>query len=120
LSEGILPLTSGPVPLQMAVLIGAQCLRGVGSPIYNINQLSVRQMITPDRVLGRVNASRRFIVFGIIPIGALLGGAFGELIGVRWTLVTATAVHLVGLLCLIYSPLRTLREPPLPMGPSTV
>jgi predicted MFS family arabinose efflux permease len=118
LSEGIIPLTSGPVPVQMALLIGAQCLRGIGSPIYNINQLSVRQMITPDRVLGRVNASRRFLVFGIIPLGALFSGVFGELIGVRWTLVTATAVHLIGLLCLIYSPLRTLHEPPLPMNPS--
>lgn len=119
LSQGIIPLTSGPVLIQMVLLIGAQCLRGIGSPLYSINQLSVRQMITPDRVLGRVNASRRFIVFGISPIGALLGGAFGELIGLRWTLVTATAVHLVALLCLIYSPLRTLREPPLPMSPAT-
>ena len=119
LSEGILPLTGGPVSIQMVLLIGAQCLRGIGSPIYNINQLSVRQMITPERVLGRVNASRRFIVFGISPIGALLGGGLGELIGVRWTLVTATAVMLIGLLYLVYSPLRTLREPPLPMGPST-
>ena len=118
LSQGIVPLTNGPVLLQMAVLISAQCLQGIGSPIYSINQLSVRQMITPERVLGRVNASRRFIVFGISPIGALLGGALGELIGVRWTLVTATAVMLVWLLTLVYSPLRTLREPPLPMSPS--
>jgi predicted MFS family arabinose efflux permease len=73
LSQGIMPLTGGPMPLQMVLLIGAQSLRGIGSPIYNINQLSVRQMITPERVLGRVNASRRFIVFGISPIGALLG-----------------------------------------------
>jgi len=50
-------------------------LRGIGSPLYSINQLSVRQMLTPERVLGRVNASRRFIVFGISPIGALIGGA---------------------------------------------
>ena len=119
LSQGIIPLTSGPVLIQMVLLISAQCLRGIGAPIYNINQLSVRQMITPDRVLGRVNASRRFIVFGISPIGALLGGAFGELIGLRWTLITATAVMLVGLLNLVYSPLRTLREPPLPMNPAT-
>jgi MFS family permease len=119
LSQGIIPLTSGPMPLQMVLLIGAQCLRGLGSPIYNINQLSVRQMITPERVLGRVNASRRFIVFGIRPIGALLGGALGEAIGLRWTFVTATVVMLVGLLYLMSSPLRTLREPPLPMSPST-
>jgi MFS family permease len=119
LSQGIIPLTSGPVSIQMVLLISAQCLRGIGAPIYNINQLSVRQMITPDRMLGWVNASRRFIVFGISPIGALLGGAFGELIGLRWTLVTATAVMLVGLLNLVYSPLRTLRKPPLLMSPST-
>ena len=118
LSQGMISLTNGPVLIQMVILISAQCLQGIGSPIYSINQLSVRQMLTPDRVLGRVNASRRFIVFGIRPIGALLGGVLGELIGVRWTLVTATAVMLVGVLYLMYSPLRTLREPPCPMSPS--
>jgi hypothetical protein len=75
----------------MVLLIGAQCLRGIGTPIYSINQLSVRQMMTPDWGLGRVNASHRCIIFGISPIRALLGGALGELIGLRWTLVTADA-----------------------------
>jgi hypothetical protein len=103
----------------MVLLIGVQCLRGIGAPIYNINPLSVRQMMTPEKVLGRVNASRRFIVFGISPIGALIGGALGELIGLRLTLVAATVVMLCALLNLLYSPLRTLREPPLPMNPST-
>jgi MFS family permease len=119
LSQAVIPLTHGPVLIQMVLLICAQCIRGIGTPIYSINQLSVRQMLTPDWVLGRVNASRRFIVFGISPIGALIGGALGELIGLRLTLVAATAVMLCALLWLISSPLRTLSEPPLPLSQST-
>jgi MFS family permease len=120
LSQAVVPLTSGPALAQIALLIGSQWLRGIGTPIYSINQLSVRQLLTPDWVLGRVNASRRFIVFGISPVGAVIGGVLGGLIGLRLTLVAASAVMLCALLCLIYSPLRTLRQPPLPLGQSTV
>ena len=45
--------------------------------IYNVNQVSLRQAITPERMLGRMNATMRFIVWGTIPIGALVGGVLG-------------------------------------------
>ena len=56
------------------------------TPVYNINQVSLRQAITPDRLQGRMNASMRFIVWGTIPIGALMGGALGDAIGLWPTL----------------------------------
>jgi predicted MFS family arabinose efflux permease len=63
-----------------------------------------------DRLLGRVNASRRFIVFGIGPIGALIGGFLGETIGLRPTLFVGGAVAALAFLWVFLSPVRTLRE----------
>jgi hypothetical protein len=46
----------------------------------------VQQAITPDRVLGRVNATTRFLGGGVLPVCALIGGGFGEAIGLPLTL----------------------------------
>jgi predicted MFS family arabinose efflux permease len=68
--------------------------------------VSLRQVVTPDRLLGRMNASYRFLTYGAIPLGALLGGALGELLGLR----AAVAVGAVG--SLLTAPWALL--PPLP------
>ncbi len=61
-------------------------------PIYNINQVSLRQAIVPDRLQGRMNATVRTIVWGTIPLGGFLGGVLGETIGIVPTLVVSAAV----------------------------
>jgi hypothetical protein len=78
-------------------------------PLYSVNQISLRQAVVPPRVLGRVNATRRFLVFGIQPIGALVGGALGDALGPPETLVVAAAIQVVALAALIASPLRRVR-----------
>ena len=50
--------------------------------LYNITQVTFRQRITPPRLLGRMNASVRFVVWGVMPIAALLSGALGTWLGV--------------------------------------
>ena len=64
-------------------------ISGITNPVYNVNQVSLRQAITPDRLQGRMNASMRFIVWGTIPLGALLGGGLGEALGLRPTAAMA-------------------------------
>src|SRR5262249_3822495 len=59
------------------LLIAAFAIEGLSQVIYNVNQVSFRQAITPERMQGRMNATMRFIVWGTIPIGSLLGGALG-------------------------------------------
>src|SRR5262249_3537312 len=54
--------------------------------VYNVTQVSFRQGLTPDRLLGRMNATMRFLVWGTMPVGGLLGGIFGKYFGVRETL----------------------------------
>ncbi|HMH50624.1 MAG TPA: MFS transporter [Candidatus Acidoferrum sp.] len=89
--------------------------------VYFVVAISVRQAITPDRVLGRVNATMRFLAGGANPIGAVIGGALGALIGVPLTLVVASFGMLLGFLWLLLSPVRELFVMPAtnPSGPSS-
>lgn len=84
----------------------ARALVGFGSAIYFVNQLSLRQTITSVRLLGRVTAARRFLLFGVATIGAFIGGALGETIGLRATLLTAAAALLIELALLYFSRVR--------------
>ena len=71
------------------------------------------QAITPDRMLGRVNASIRFIGMGMLLLGSLLGGALAETIGLRWTLVVGAGSGVLGAIWLMLSPMRGIKEAPL-------
>jgi predicted MFS family arabinose efflux permease len=114
LSNLLVPLAGGPLPLAVGMLAVATFVGGIGNPVYNINQVSLRQAITPDRVQGRMNASMRFIVWGTIPIGSLLGGTLGELLGLRPTLVLMATCSLLAGAWVIFSPVRGLKSPPAP------
>ncbi|GAA1570879.1 MFS transporter [Dactylosporangium maewongense] len=83
---------------------------GIGVVVYNVTQVSFRQTITPDDLLGRMNATMRFIVWGTMPIGGLVGGVLGTAIGVHATIWVACAGMLVSVVPLVLSPLRKLRE----------
>jgi MFS family permease len=85
---------------------------GYGVVVYNVAQVSFRQTVTPDRLLGRMNASIRFLVWGTLPLGGLLGGALGELIGLRATLLVGAVGLVLAPLWLLASPLRRMRDLP--------
>jgi MFS family permease len=84
-------LLVGVAPTQHAVVyfVVAWLLFGLGGTIYNIDQVSLRQAITPPGLLGRMNASMRFMVWGTMPFGSLAGGVLGSTIGLRPTLLVA-------------------------------
>ncbi len=75
--------------------------------VYNVTQLSFRQGLTPERLLGRMNATMRFVVWGTLPLGGLIGGVLGQLFGARPTLWVAAVGALLPFLPLFFSPLRT-------------
>jgi MFS family permease len=114
----LVPLT-GLSSMNAAVVVGMLTLAifigGIGNPIYNINQVSLRQAITPDRLQGRMNASMRFIVWGTIPLGSLLGGALGDAIGLWPTLVSMAVCSLLAPGWIVFSPVRRLKEQPAPV-----
>lgn len=104
----LVPLAAGPRGLVVAILCVASFVVGLSSPIYNVNQISLRQAITPDHLQGRTNASMRFIVWGTIPLGSLLGGSLGQLIGLRPTLLAMALLGLLAPLWVVFSPVRQL------------
>lgn len=84
----------------------------VGVLIYNITQLSYRQSLVPRQIQGRMNASIRTLVWGVIPIGNLLGGAVAQVVGVRETVVLMAALTVISPLWVIFSPLRSVHDFP--------
>jgi MFS family permease len=87
---------------------------GLGGAIYNINQVSLRQAITPERMQGRMNATMRFIVWGTIPIGATVGGFLGGVIGLHETIWLGAIGGTFVFLPVLFSPVRSLERIPDP------
>ncbi len=109
----LVPLASHGFAIPAIALAGV--LGGFGSVVYNINQVSFRQAITPERMQGRMNATMRFIVWGTIPIGSIIGGALGSTIGLLPTLWIGAIGGFCSIFFLVFTPVRTLRT--IPSGP---
>lgn len=85
--------------------------------VYNVAQVSFRQRVCPPALLGRMNASVRFLVWGPMPIGGLLGGALGDRLGIIPTLWIAVAGLGVAAVPVVVSPLWRMRTLPGPAEP---
>ena len=102
---------SNPIPF----LIAAQAISSMGIPIYNITQVSFRQAITPERMQGRMNSVMRFIVWGVMPLGSLLGGTIATWFSLRTAVWVGAIGMSLAVLPVLLSPVRTLREMPEPV-----
>ena len=102
--SGVLYPVAGVVggrPLAFACLLVADFAVAVGVLVYNITQVSLRQRLCPKPLLGRMNASIRFIVWGVMPIAALVGGWLGQHLGLMPTMWFGALAGFVGLLPLL-------------------
>jgi MFS family permease len=106
----LIPLTTGS--LAVPVLAASMLLGGVAGTIVNVQQWSLRQLVTPDALQGRVTASHRFLVYGAYPLGALFGGWLGATLGLRPAITLCALGALTAPLWVAVSPLRRLREQP--------
>ena len=107
-----IPLASSEQPVPFLVVSAA--FGGFAAVAYNITQVSFRQAICPERMQGRMNAVIRFLVWGTMPLGALLGGALGTWFGLRPALWVAAIGGLFTFLPILLSPVPRLREMPEP------
>ena len=105
-------VASGPTVVIVIVLAASQLVGLFAVSLFNVNGPSLRQALTPPHLLGRVNASYRFLVWGTAPIGALLGGTLGELVGLRTALLITGLAALTALPILIGSPLASTKDVP--------
>ncbi|MFE7132321.1 MFS transporter [Streptomyces sp. NPDC057638] len=111
-AQALTPVAGGPTAAVLAVLLGSFLLGGIGTTIGNVHLATLTQTVTPPHMLGRTNAALRFLTWGTMPVGALLGGWLGELIGLRATLVITAAGFTVSLVLIAFSPVGRLRELP--------
>jgi MFS family permease len=94
------------------VLAASMFVMTVGVLVYNIIQVSLRQRICPPRLLGRMNASIRFLVWGVMPVAALLAGLLGESLGLAPALWIGVAGCVLAAAPLVFSPLARMRTLP--------
>ena len=101
-----------PQPAQLPLLITSQFMESFVVLTYNITQVTARQRLCPPRLLGRMNATIRFFIWGVMPISSLVAGWIGNVYGVT----TAMWIGAIGVLCssawVVFSPIRTMRELP--------
>jgi MFS family permease len=101
-----------PVGAAEPFLIASAALGGFSSLVYNINQVSFRQAITPERMQGRMNATMRFLVWGTIPIGSVISGVLATLIGLSNTIWVGAILSFTPVLFLIFSPIWSITVMP--------
>jgi MFS family permease len=104
-----------PADLAFAFVAASIFINSLGGAVYNINQVSLRQAITPGSMQGRMNATMRFIVWGTIPIGGIVGGFLGGTIGLQATIWVAAIGGLFVFLPVLLSPVRSINEMPEPV-----
>jgi MFS family permease len=109
----LVPLASREAAVPFFIV--ALGIGGFSSVVYNINQVSLRQAITPERMQGRMNATMRFIVWGTMPIGSIIGGALGTTLGLASTLWIGCIGSAFAFLPVLFSPVRGLRSIPEPI-----
>ena len=86
-------VTALPVPIGVSMVAS-----GAGIVFWNVITVSLRQRITPDRLLGRMNASYRLVGWGTMPLGAALGGVLAEALGLRGAFLVAALITFVVLI----------------------
>ena len=109
-----LPVAFAPDALIWPALAISGLIGGFCGTAWNINQVSLRQAITPTRMQGKMNATMRFIVWGTIPLGAILGGALGGIIGLHETIIVGAIGGLLAFIPVTLSSVRhivTMPEP---------
>ena len=92
----MLAFALGPTEWAGALFTAMVFAHGFGISIHNVNQVTIRQLLTPDELRARVAAVTRLVIFGAMPLGTLAGGLIAELVGVRGAIVVGGAVLFAG------------------------
>ena len=105
----LIPLAGGPPLVAMVFLLVPQLVGDGLATVSQINGITLRQLVTPARLLGRVNGTTHVLLEGIAPIGAIAGALVAEAFGIRVAVTVAVLGSFAGLLFLVRSPIRMMR-----------
>lgn len=98
-----------PPPLVLPAFTLMVFANGFGIGIHNVNQVTIRQVLTPDQLRARVAAVTRLVIFGAIPAGTVVGGVVAELFGLREAIVAGALGLFAGSLPYALVRVRSLR-----------
>ena len=98
--------------LPVVMLAGSLLFQNLHTNVYVINQITLRQSITPREIMGRMNATMRALIVGSVPIGSILGGYLGTTLGLPQTMVLGAAIALLAPLFLLAGPVIRLQATP--------
>jgi len=110
----LVPRDSGPVSIGWLCVI--EFCYGCGVLVFKVNTITLLQTMTPNRLLGRMNATYRMIIFGMAPAGAVLVGVLGRAVGLHLALVITVLVFVSPVLWTLFSPIFRMQE--MPSGPA--
>jgi MFS family permease len=113
-APGILLVALAPKEAPIPFLVAAGFLTGLSAVVYNINQVSFRQAITPTAMQGRMNATMRFIVWGTIPLGAIIGGAIATAVSLSAAIWVGAIGSFLAVVPLLITPVHSLVRMPTP------
>lgn len=108
----LLLLPHSASPAAMTVFVAGWLGHGCGISIWNVNTITLRQAVTPTRLLARMNATYRMLLFGALPAGAMAGGLLGSAVGLHSALVVAVVVLTTPIAWIFFSPIFRLTEMP--------
>ena len=113
---GLLAVRASMYGPAVAILAPIWLVANIGIPIYNINQISFRQILVSDRLQGRMNATMRTFGYGAATLGALIGGVIGARYGILTTMTTGALIALLAALMIRFGPVGRLHEMPQNLG----
>jgi MFS family permease len=111
-SPVLLLLPHSAAPAAIAVFAASWLGHGFGIAVWNVNTITLRQAVTPTRLLARMNATYRMLLFGALPAGAMAGGLLGSAAGLRPALAAAVIVLVAPIAWVFFSPVFRLTEMP--------
>lgn len=103
----LIPLASGSTGIALLAL--ALLGWGTGVVIYNTTSITIAQATTPDRLMARMNASRRLVSWATLPLATLLGGLLGTYLGLPTTVLIGAGGRALTGLIILASPVRSIR-----------
>jgi hypothetical protein len=108
----LLPLATGPEPVLIAMCMASFFFVQAALANSNVLSTSLRSALTPERLRGRMNASARTVVYGVLPLGGLAGGLLAGSIGSLPTLWLGALGYAASVIPILASPVRRLRVLP--------
>ena len=107
----LVPLAAGPRPVILALLVTAEFVSGFGVMVLDISIGAIFSAVIPDDLRSRVSGAFQAVNYGTRPLGALVGGFLGTLIGPRPTLWVAAVGGMLGFVLLLPTSLPAFRMP---------